>query len=118
MIRLAAVRALLLDEIAALPPDEEPSRPPTERLARARGRAALVIALDWLAILILFLWRPQESFLILEGSEQGVFTLAVLAVATHAGYRLAQLQIFGTVDRALDSLPGEGISTEAPDEAS
>ncbi|MDX1643665.1 MAG: hypothetical protein R3244_04820 [Thermoanaerobaculia bacterium] len=114
MIRLAAVRTLLLEEIATLPPGRDRSEPADERLGRARNRAALVVALDWVAILILFLWRPEESFLILQGSEEGVFTLAVLVVATHAGYRLAQIQTLGAVDRALESLPADPSSEEPP----
>lgn len=107
-MRLSAVRSLLLDDIGSLPP---PSGAPSEQLAhlsRARRRALLVVALDWLAIAVLFLWRGEGPFLAPGATEEGIFTLGVLAVATHSGYRSAQIQTLGAIRRALESLPQGG----------
>ena len=110
MIRLRAVRSLLLEEIAELEP---PGAAGEERatIAKARARAGIVTAIDLIAILILFIFRPQAtSFLDLGASEQGLFTLGVLAIAVHAGYRLGQMQKLGAVLRALGTLPGSDDS--------
>ena len=61
---------------------------------------------DWLAILTLFALRDGTTgFLSTGASEQGLFTLGVLAVATHAGFRLAQREKYAAVARALEELP-------------
>lgn len=106
-MHLRAVRSLLLDDIAPL---TRPKSAPTTDVAvvsRARTRAALVAALDWVAILVLFAWRAGEPLLVLGPSEEAIFTLGVLAVAVHSGYRLAQMQTLGAVRVALESLPDE-----------
>ena len=112
MIRLSAVQSLLAEEIAELPPArEDDTTDPDEShqraaIAKTRSRAALVAAFDLVAILALFAFRQQHgAFLVLGGSEQGLFTLGVIAVAVHAGYRLGQRQKLGAVLRAWDSLP-------------
>lgn len=118
MIRLRAVRSLLVEEVGEVRAEtaaednlaeaelEERQRAAIEK---ARRRAALVAALDLVAILVLFALRPRGlPFLVLEGTEQGLFTLAVVVVAVHAGFRLGQRQKLGAVRRALDSLPEEG----------
>lgn len=120
MLRRRAVHSLLFEEVAELRPaassealpksirDSESDDQERQRAAidRARKRAALVAALDLLAILILFAFRQRaEPFLVLGGTEQGLFTLGVLAVAVHAGYRLGQRQKLGAVLRAWDTLP-------------
>jgi hypothetical protein len=72
-----------------------------EAAHRARHRAWFVIALDWAAILVLVLLQRHETpFLVLDRSEQAVFTLAVLAVAVHSGFRLGQAEKYGAVARA------------------
>jgi hypothetical protein len=68
---------------------------------RARRRAWFVIALDWAAILVLVLLHHHETpFLVLDRSEQAVFTLAILAVAVHSGFRLGQAEKYAAVARA------------------
>lgn len=109
MLRLQAVRSLLLEEIADLRPSQLEDY--SVALRRARLRAALIAAVDGIAILVLFALRPGGgAFLVLDRSEQGLFTLGVLAVATHAGYRLAQRQKLAAVERALETLPAGGES--------
>lgn len=111
MIRLRAVRSLLLEEVAELRPAENDDA--LADLTRARLRAGLVAAFDWIAIVVLFALRPEGvPFLVLGRSEQALFTLGVLAVATHAGYRLGQMQKLGAVKRAWDSLPPDADSEE------
>ena len=110
MLRLSAVRSLLLEDVAELRPAADETA--SGALAKARGRAALVAAFDLLAIAVLFALRPEGlPFLILERSEQGLFTLGVVAVAIHAGYRLGQRQKLGAVERALQALPADDERT-------
>lgn len=113
MMHLRAVRSLLLDDVALLRrPDDAPATA-IEVVSRARARAALVVLLDWAAILALFLWRAGEPMLVLGATEEAIFTLGVLAVAVHSGYRLAQRQTLGAVERALESLPDEPVDPAA-----
>lgn len=108
MMRLSAVRSLLLDDIASLGPDRASAAEGLARLGRARLRAVLVALLDWVAIAVLFAWRGDRPFLALGATEEGVFTLGIVAVAIHSGYRLAQAQTLGAIRRALESLPAGG----------
>jgi hypothetical protein len=102
MWRTRAVLSLLHEEIAGLPRDE--AETPDERaetMARARRRALIVIALDWLAILVLVLLGERAPTpLTLGPSEHTVFTLAILAVAAHSGFRLGQVEKLAAVARA------------------
>jgi hypothetical protein len=126
VIRLRAVHALLFDDVAELRlessdgPSSGPGGEPAgaddpagaesrwrAAIQRARGRAALVAALDLVAVLVLFIFRRESGpFLVLGESEEGLFTVGVLAIAVHAGYRLGQRQKLGAVLRAWDALPG------------
>jgi hypothetical protein len=132
MMRLRAVRSLLFDDVAELrlgggrrrsfegragepvpdAPTVDDGDPALEQRQRAaieaaRGRAAQAAAVGLLAILVLFALRPRIGpFLVLAGSEEGLFSLGVLAIAVHAGYRLGQRQKLGALLRAWDSLPG------------
>lgn len=113
MWRTRAVISMLVEDIAGLSlpsdrdeesvPDED--RPELEPLAKAIRRARLVIALDWVAILVLFIFRdPTRPFLPGGQSIETVFTLGVLAVAAHSGYRWAQLHRFQAVQRLSSEL--------------
>ena len=111
MMHPQAVRSLLVEDIAELSAEEaQGDRGIRAAIDKARSRAALVAAVDWLAILALFAFRPDpKTFLVLANSEQGLFTLGVVAIATHAGYRLGQRQKLGAVGRVLDGLPQEAV---------
>lgn len=72
-----------------------------EVLHQATRRAKLVIALDWVALAVLFLFRDTAApFLPFNGTIETVFTLGVLAVAVHSGFRLGQLEKYRAVLRA------------------
>lgn len=106
MWRTRAVLSLLYEEIAGLPCEEqETAAERAERLARLRRRALIVVALDWVAILALVLLGDRASpMLTLEPTEHTVFTLAILAVAVHSGFRLGQLDKLRAVQRTSDRL--------------
>lgn len=70
-----------------------------EALDGARRRALLVAVLDGLAIAALLLLRQGDRFLVLSRNEETLFTLGVLVVAVHLGYRLAQAATVATVRR-------------------
>lgn len=106
MWRTAAVISLLVEDIAGLEMSTaEADRPEVHPLARAIGRARLVIGIDCAALLILFLTRnPMRPFLPWEPAVETIFTLGVLAVAVHAGFRWAQLERYRSVQRACEDL--------------
>lgn len=106
MLRLRAVRELLAEEVGgvARAQDDEAAAETAERhgaeLERAARRALGVVLLDAVAVAALFLLRdPIQPFLTPGGSEQGAFTVGVLLVVGHAGYRLAQYRQLRTVAR-------------------
>lgn len=107
MWRTRAVIALLIEDVAGLslhtPGDTEDEE--TEAFAGAIRRARLVVAVDCLAILILFLFRDSsQPFLPFNQTIETVFTFGVLAVAAHAGFRWAQLERLRTVQRLCHDL--------------
>jgi hypothetical protein len=114
MWRTNAVISMLVEDVAELrilePPDASPEeraaeRPELEALTKARRRALLVSLVDWAAILVLLAFHSgPSSFLAFEASTDTVFTLGVLAVATHAGFRLGQARTYKTVTRACQDL--------------
>lgn len=86
MWRTQAVVSMLLEDIGGLESADAGA------LRRARRRGRFVVALDWLAIgLLVLLHDGPAPQLTLRGGEQTLFTLGVLAVAVHSGFRLAQL---------------------------
>ena len=114
MLRLRAVRALLVEDVAGLrrrpgPParpadDDEPVEDPRLReareLATARRRALAVALLCAGALVALFALRePGRPWLAPGLSEEGAFTAGVLLVAAYAGFRLAQYLHLRTVSR-------------------
>jgi hypothetical protein len=113
MWRTRAVVSMLVEDVAGLgplsPEDREsadsPAHPESEALTKAIRRATLVVAVDCLAILILFLFRDHaQPFLPAEPTVETVFTFGVLAVAAHAGFRWAQLERLRSVQRLCDDL--------------
>lgn len=105
MWRTRAVVTMLIDDIAKLDlrsveEGDSPSEPETELLAGAIRRARLVVAVDCLAILVLFVFRDStRPFLPINQTIETVFTAGVLAVAVHAGFRWAQLEGLRSVRR-------------------
>jgi len=111
MWREAAVRSLLLEGICNLPEtgevgsDSPPEPDADQRLHKARRRAALVIAVDWAALLVLFLLRgSNRAWLPLGPTEESIFTLSILAISVHSGFRLGQLEKLRSVTRVLEDL--------------
>lgn len=120
MLRPRAIRSLLVEEVAALrvpgPPaggdveaaeERDRLRVEAEReaLERAERRALLVVGLDWIALVVLFLFRdPTAVFLPMDATVDSVFTLGVVAVAVHSGFRLAEGSKFRAVRRAWEEL--------------
>lgn len=70
-----------------------------EALDRAHRRGVVVAALDAAAIVVLLLLRENDRFLVLGRTGEAIFSLGVLVVAVHFGYRLAQVMTIGTVRR-------------------
>lgn len=70
-----------------------------EELDRAHRRGVFVVALDAAAIVVLLLLREDDRFLVLARSEETIFTVGVLVVAVHLGFRLAQVLTVATVRR-------------------
>jgi hypothetical protein len=95
MWRTRAVVNLLLQDVCGLP--EEPDRPAVEILRRARRRALLVVLLDLAALAVLFTLRERERAFLTASGGDAIFTLGVLAVAVHAGFRLAQARVLRAV---------------------
>jgi hypothetical protein len=126
MLRLRAVRSLLIGEVACLrvvgpePTAEEEAKAGSEdlsaawaaqearereALSRARRRAVLVVCLDAAALLVLFLFRERgQTFLPTGPQEETIFTLGVIVIAVHLGFRLGQYFTYRNVERVVDEL--------------
>jgi hypothetical protein len=89
MLRKRAIRSLLVEQVAGL---------------RLR-EALLMVGLDWIALAVLFLLRDRgATFLPMDGTIETVFTLGVMIVAIHSGFRLGQLEKYRAVARAHEDL--------------
>ena len=75
-----------------------------EALDRAHRRGVLVATLDAAAIVVLLLLREGDRFLVLGRNEETIFSLGILVVAVHLGFRLAQVLTVGTVRRLHEEL--------------
>jgi len=132
MLRKRAIRSLLVEEVAALrlpEADEEPDQTDAESatasseapgaedraelreqeqeeaLRHAERRARLIVALDWIALAVLFVLRDTtEAFLPFGAMIDTVFTLGVVAVAIHSGFRLGQLEKYRAIARVYERL--------------
>lgn len=108
MMRLRAVRSLLVDAASLRVAEveggdqeawRERAAREEEAIHKARRRALLVVWLDAVALAVLFVLRGEaDAFLALGQGEEGVFTLGVLLVAVHLGFRLAQYLQLRQVD--------------------
>lgn len=110
MWRTRAIVTTLIEDVAALPArtysadDDGAVQPPIspsrglELLEKARKRAKLTVAVDWIALFVLFAFRDRSEVFLASGpSVEVVFTLGVLAVAVHSGFRLGQLEKLSAV---------------------
>jgi hypothetical protein len=87
--------------------DHEPAAE-ADALERSARRAKLVVAVDALALAGLFVVRDRSRpFLDVGPYEETVVTLAVLAIAAHLGFRLAQLLLYRSVARQMEELPDD-----------
>jgi hypothetical protein len=85
--------------------DREELEAQLEALQQAERRAKLVVALDWLALAVLFVFRDTAApFLPFDGTIETIFTLGVLAVAIHSGFRLGQLEKYRAVLRVHEEI--------------
>lgn len=76
-----------------------------EALGRARRRAVLVVCLDAAALLVLFLFRDRGEVFLPTGPQEGtIFTLGVILIAVHLGFRLGQYFTYRNVERVVDEL--------------
>lgn len=127
MMRLHAVRSLLVEEVGGIPgtpsrrwrrgrdsdaPEPaEPERSPEERdaflreiLDQAARKALGMAVLCWTAIGVLFLTHESpDRFFSFQGIDT-VFTLGILMVATYGGYRLGQWEKYRAVSRTVEEL--------------
>jgi len=118
MLRTRVVRQLLF-EVAGLrsrgnvPADSAESTSEEEQLAdesreiaSARKRAIVIVVLDAVALAALLALRdPARGLLVLSRSEEALFTIGVLIVAAHLGFRLAQLYVLRNLERAWEDVP-------------
>ncbi len=123
MLRKRAIRSLLVEQVAGLLPRETEAEEPAngeaapaeaavqeaaaevEALHKAKRRALLMVGLDWIALAALFLLRDRgATFLPMDGTIETIFTLGVVAVAIHSGFRLGQLEKYRAVSRTYENL--------------
>lgn len=94
-----------MEDIAGMPRAPEGLERGRELLERARKRSVAVVALDWVAIVILVFVRARGGGIMTLGpTEDSIFALGLLAIAIHSGFRLGQLEKLRAVDRALREL--------------
>jgi hypothetical protein len=110
MMRLRAVRTLLVRDVAHLRPVEGPDAEASaaierEALARARRRALTMAVVAAAALVALFVFRqPGREFLPFERGEESLFTLGVVFIAAFLGFRLAGYLQLQTFERVYDEL--------------
>lgn len=122
MLRKRAVRSLLVEDVAGLrvvleETDDEGEPQPAATIVAAEldaQRAALqgavrrgwrAVAFDWAAIAALLVFRdPALAHLPLDGTVETLFTVGILMVAVHSGFRLGQIEKYWAILRAVDDL--------------
>lgn len=93
MWRTEAVERMLLEDVAGLGRGEADGHDAAAALGGARRAAWRAVALDWIAIFVLVGVRAGESPVLGFGpSVDVVFSLGLLAIAVHSGFRLGQLE--------------------------
>lgn len=113
MLRRTAIRALLHEHVLGLEAgDDQSAEGWREELRSRRRRGAILVAAEWIAILLLVLSRDSAlPFLTLGPEQQTLFSIGILAVAVHSGFKLGQLEKLRAVERAteeLDRMEGSG----------
>lgn len=99
MWRTQAIVSMLTEDVSGLPASDR------ETLEHARRRALAVAIFEWLAILVLILFHDQRTQqLTLSGSEQTLFSLGILVIAVHSGFRFANFLKLRTITRLCDEL--------------
>ena len=99
MWRTQAIIDLLLGDLGGLRDGN------AEALARARRRAAWVVAFDWLAIVVLIgLQERGAGHFSLGATQQTLFTIGILVVAVHSGFRLAQVYQLRNLEKLIAEL--------------
>ena len=105
MWRTRAVRSMLLEDVAHLRGGGREEPPGIQELHRARTRALLMAAFDGAALAVLLLSRPDGvPFPAFGPVGETIFTLGVLAVAIHAGFRLGQWEKLRAVGQVIAEL--------------
>lgn len=107
MLRIGAVRQLLVEDVCGIrrEPGAHEESAADDSLARAQRRATAVIVLDWIAILVLAFARAQAGESLTFGPhESGIFSIGLLAIAIHSGFRMGQLEKYRAASRVLDEL--------------
>lgn len=123
MLRKRAIRSLLVEEVAGLrlpgsAESGEPGDPPSEidpaelevrdqreALERAEKKALFAAVLDWIALVVLFVLRDTSTAFLPAGPTiDTAFTLGVVAVAVHSGFRLGQREKYRAARRAWEEL--------------
>ena len=106
MLRIRVVQDLLISGICALKPTGDGRQSELEQVQKAQRKALFVAVVDWLAILVLVLFRQRPGSVIDFGAgAETVFSFGILAVATHAGFRLGHAEKLTAVRRSLEELP-------------
>jgi hypothetical protein len=123
VLRKRAIRSLLVEEVAGLrlPPSGEPGDPDDppsevdpaelelhdqrEALEKAEKKALVAAVLDWIALAALFVLRDGSgAFLPAGPTIDTVFTLGVVAVAVHSGFRLGQREKYRATRRVWEDV--------------
>ena len=101
------------------PPGSAGARRPVEALDRAERKALAGRRLDWLALVALFVLRDTAApFLPMGATIETVFTLGILAVAVHSGFRLGQLEKYRAVTGSRKSCAERSPTPRSPPKTS
>lgn len=111
MWRTQAVARMLLEDIAGLARRQAEAESAGAALRDARRAAWRAVLIDWAAVAVLLAMRAGETPLLAVGpTVDAVFTLGLLLVAAHSGFRLGQLEKLRAVGLLVDELEHRGSS--------